>query len=410
MQIQSPATAYDLVIVGGGMVGASFACLLGETASTPPLRILVVEASAPGRAGIGESGFDARSTALSLSSRQIFEQMALWPQLQDAVTPIREIQISDKGHFGATRINAREQGQDALGYVVENQALNACLNTVLQDSGAVDYLTPGTIESIEPQPDGMLLQVNVGSKSQAVRAGLVVLADGGKSPICSQLGIVRTSKHYEQYALIANIAFEKPHNNIAFERFTDTGPLAVLPLASVADQPRGSLVWMLTEQQSRDYQALPDTQLLACLMERFGNRLGRIQQIGERFCYPLSLSLAAEQVRPGLALLGNVAHTLHPVAGQGLNLALRDARTLADTILRARSAGEAPGDMVVLQRYLQRQQADQDKTIGFTDYTSRLFSSNNQAKVLARKFGILAIDLIPPLRREFARQAMGLGG
>jgi 2-polyprenyl-6-methoxyphenol 4-hydroxylase len=370
--------------------------------------VLVVEAFAPRPQSAAQPGFDARTTALSYGSREIFEHMGLWSQLNDFATPITSIQISDKGHFGSALIDHQEQRTEALGYVVENQALGNCLSGALESSGDIEFLYPAQIAGIRPTPEGMALAVQTEDDTHAVAARLVVLADGGKSPICANLGITHKTTHYEQSALIANIAFEKPHQNMAFERFTDTGPLAVLPLSDSEEQHRGSLVWTVTAQQAIEFQTLSEPELLQRLTARFGTRLGTLHHIGKRYCYPLSLSVANEQIRPGLVLLGNVAHTLHPVAGQGLNLALRDARELVQTLLAGIAQQQSPGDMTVLQRYLDRQQSDQDRAIGFTDWASRLFSSNNRAKVLARKAGLLAFDLIPPVRREFARHAMGL--
>lgn len=417
MNIQIPAQAYDLVVVGGGMVGASFASALSHAAAGRKLSLLVVEAFASDKAK-PLLNFDARSTAMSYGSSQIFQRMGMWQQLESSVTAIKEIQISDQGKFGSTRFTNVEQNVDALGYVIENSALGSCLEANLQSSAAVDYFCPASIESITPTANGMSLQVDSDSGVHKIEAGLVVLADGGKSPICSQLGIQHRVEQYQQHALIANIAFEKPHGNIAFERFTESGPLAVLPLGPIEDVNRGSLVWTLSEQQANAYRHMAESELCPLLQQQFGDRLGKIKHIGARFVYPLALSVAQEQIRPGLVLLGNVAHTLHPVAGQGFNLALRDAARLAQTLLDAldkpSTDGEAltaasPGSMVILQKYLQLQQADQEMAIGFTDYATRLFSSNNSAKVWLRKFGLLGIDLVPSLRKEFAKQAMGLG-
>lgn len=408
MRIHEPAPKYDVVIVGGGMVGASFACALANASASANFSILVVESFSPDITTRVQPSFDARSTALSFGTSQIFSRIGLWQQLQDVVTPIQEIQISDMGRFGSARITSTEQRVEALGYVVENLKLGSCLNAALDTSAIVDFLCPVAIKAIKPTTSGMDLQLDSKGALYALSTELVVLADGGKSPICEQLGISRRAESYQQQALIANIAFELPHKNTAFERFTDTGPLAVLPLAAIDEQHRGSLVWTLSDAQVDEYLALPDAELKTRLQGRFGNRLGRIKHIGERFCYPLSLSVATEQIRPGLVLLGNVAHTLHPVAGQGLNLAMRDVQELVNILLLARTAAETLGSMPVLQRYLAAQQADQDRAINFTDLATRLFSSNNSAKVLSRKFGLLAIDLVPALRREFARQAMGL--
>jgi len=254
----------------------------------------------------------------------------------------------------------------------------------------------------------MQLRLQHGDSDAIVDTSLVVLADGGKSPVCGQLGISQSIERYDQHALIANIVFEKPHNNIAYERFTDTGPLAILPLQAIDGTNRGSLVWTLSVEQAAEFREMNEEQLLSLLQERFGFKLGKITNIGERFVYPLSLSLAKEQVRPGLALLGNVAHTLHPVAGQGLNLALRDARVLVDVLGKAMQQEAALGDMSMLSEYVARQEADQALTTQFTHNITKLFSSNNDAKVWLRKFGLLAIELSPRVRHSLAERAMGL--
>jgi 2-octaprenyl-6-methoxyphenol hydroxylase len=254
----------------------------------------------------------------------------------------------------------------------------------------------------------MQLDLNHGDTETRVDASLVVLADGGKSPVCEQLGIAQLVEGYDQHALIANIVFEKPHQHVAFERFTDTGPLAVLPLESLDEKNRGSLVWTLSAEQAAQYRELNEEELLPLLQERFGYKLGKILEIGETFVYPLSLCIAKEQVRPSLALLGNVAHTLHPVAGQGLNLALRDARALVDVLVSAKQQGLGLGEMNVLLEYVASQEADQATTTQFTHNITKLFSSNNEAKVWLRKFGLVAIELLPTLRRGLAERAMGL--
>jgi len=420
MRVESPKPYYDLIVVGGGMVGASFACALSRQLidTQQKLSVLVVEAvdlekASPAAASsaptdLNQPSFDARSTALSYGSSRIFERMGLWQNLSEVVTPIKEIQISDKDRFGSVELNDSEMQLDALGYVVENRQLGSVLNQEMTQSTGIDFLVPATISAIHPTQQGMRLSIDGASGSHTLNTSLVVLADGGRSPICDQLGIRRSVEQYKQHALIANVSFEKPHNNIAFERFTDSGPLALLPLESFADQNRGSLVWTIAEQQSAELMAMDDDEMLQKLAERFGNRLGKMLHIGERVCYPLSLSVAQEQIRPGLVLLGNVAHNLHPVAGQGLNLALRDTEALVNTLAKAQREAKPLGDMSVLQSYLQQQEADQQRTITFTHYITRLFSSNAPGKVWLRKFGLFSIDLVPSIRREFAKQAMGI--
>jgi len=408
MQISNPDKFYDLVVVGAGMVGASFCCALENLLRESPISVLVIEAIAPNNGLAKQSSFDARSTALSFGSRKIFEEFAVWQELGAAVSAIDEIQVSDRGRLGAVSLSAQEQKVDALGYVVENKRLGEVLNARLLGSDKINLLSPAAVSSIKATEGGMQLRLQHGDSDAIVDTSLVVLADGGKSPVCEQLGISQSIERYDQHALIANIVFEKPHNNIAYERFTDTGPLAILPLQAIDGTNRGSLVWTLSVEQAAEFREMYEEQLLSLLQERFGFKLGKITNIGERFVYPLSLSLAKEQVRPGLALLGNVAHTLHPVAGQGLNLALRDARVLVDVLGKAMQQEAALGDMSMLSEYVARQEADQALTTQFTHNITKLFSSNNDAKVWLRKFGLLAVELSPRVRHSLAERAMGL--
>jgi len=406
MQISKPKKSYDLVVVGSGMVGASFCCALEEAMGKNPLSILVIEAILPNANSVKQSTFDARSTALSFGSRKFFEDIDLWQTLADTGSAIHEIQVSDRGRLGSVEINRNEHNVEALGYVVENKKLGQVLSTKLNKSEKIEFLCPALVSSVKAIEKGMLLGLHYGDIETSIDASLVVLADGGKSPVCEQLAIARSFERYDQYALIANIVFEKAHKNIAFERFTDTGPLAVLPLKSIDGKNRGSLVWTLSAEQAAQYRELGE-ELLPLLQERFGYKLGKILEIGETFVYPLSISIAKEQVRPGLALLGNVAHTLHPVAGQGFNLALRDAQALVDVLISAKEKELGLGEMNVLLKYVARQEADQATTTQFTHNIIKLFSSNNEAKVWLRKFGLVAIELLPTLRRGLAERAMG---
>ena len=408
MQITQPDKFYDLVVVGGGMVGASFCCALEEALGDNPLSILVIEAI-PQNANLAkQSSFDARSTALSFGARRFFEDIGLWQALGYSVSAIHEIQVSDRGRLGSVEINRDEQNVEALGYVVENTMLGQVLNARLNESQKINLLCPALVSSVKATEKGMQLGLTHDGGETVIDASLVVLADGGKSPVCEQLGIAQSIERYDQHALIANIVLEKPHQHIAFERFTDTGPLAVLPLQSIDGKNRGSLVWTLSVEQAAQYTGIGEEELLPLLQERFGYKLGKILEIGETLVYPLSLSIAKEQVRPGIALLGNVAHTLHPVAGQGLNLALRDAQALVDVLVSTRERGLALGEMNMLLEYVARQEADQELTTQFTHNITKLFSSNNEAKVWLRKFGLVAIELMPTLRRGIGERLMGL--
>lgn len=393
---------YPVVVVGGGLAGASFAL----AAAGPDCPVLVVEAQAPGGDG---GGFDARSTALSFGTRRIFESLGVWDALGDAPCPIHRIEVSDQGHLGGVCFDHREQHLAALGYIIENHILGDALLQGIARSEHIELLAPADLAGAKPMPDGMALTLRESGAEREVNAGLVVLADGGRSPVAAQLGIGRQLKSYEQHALVANIALADPHGNTAFERFTGHGPLAVLPLPDAAGEHRASLVWTLPEPLARENLELPEDDLIARLQQDFGPAMGRVTGMGRRACFPLQLSRASEQARPGLVLLGNAAHTLHPVAGQGFNLALRDCMALATVLGEAAGQQRRLGEMAVLQRYLDQQEFDQEKTILFTDLLVSVFSGKNPAKALFRRLGLLAIDLLPPLRQRFVGNAMGLG-
>ncbi|MCY3690200.1 MAG: 2-octaprenyl-6-methoxyphenyl hydroxylase [Gammaproteobacteria bacterium] len=391
-----------IVVVGGGFAGASFAL----AAASPECPVLVVEAVVP---GAGDDGFDARSTALSWGTRRIFESLGVWDELGAAPCPIHRIEVTDRGHLGGVSFDHREQQQEALGYVVENHALGKALQERLAASEHIDVLAPANVASARPVPEGMELRIRQDGNEHELTTALTVLADGGRSPIAAQLGIGRQLKSYGQHALVANIALERAHRNIAYERFTEHGPLAVLPLPAAEEVHRASLVWTLPEALAREYLELPEDELLPLLQGNFGPGMGSVAGIGRRACFPLQLSRAGEQARPGLALLGNAAHTLHPVAGQGFNLALRDCQALAGVVREAAVRGQWPGDMAVLQAYIDEQEFDQEKTILFTDLLVGLFSGKSVAKATFRRLGLLALDLLPPVRRRFVSNAMGLG-
>ena len=401
----SSKSSYDMVIIGGGMVGSSFALALAKAIDSAS--ILMIDTHEISKKKL--PSFDDRSTALSFGSSQILSNSGVWDKLKKDANKIEKIQVSDKGHIGTTQLSSSDYDIDALGYVIENRVFGAVINDAIESTSSIDYLAPASVTKLTPKADGMLVELEKENYRQTIEASLVVLADGGRSPLCSQLGINRDSVDYGQRALIANIQFQLPHQNQAFERFTDTGPLAVLPLASHDNENRASLVWTISNTQADEYASFDQSQLVSRLQERFGDRLGEIFKIGKLSSYPLSLVTAKEQIRPGLALLGNAAHTLHPVAGQGFNLALRDANALVASLILAREKGKSFGDMKVLQHYLDGQMKDQQQAILATDTLVRLFSNSSISKSLLRKCGLLSLELAPGFKQGFARQAMGLG-
>ncbi len=417
---------YDMVIVGGGMVGASLACLL--CAARSDWRVLLVEAFALPAAGesstpIYQPSFDARSTALSYGSIEIFRALDLWPTLAEHASSIRRVHVSDRGHFGGALVDAEDQAVSELGSVVENAWLGAVLLARLHELPNLTCVAPAKLEKIQPRRAGVSLTLRAGSTASgsadsgvspavALDASLVIIADGADSDLAASLGIAYKRKDYRQAAIIANVSYSEPHQGVAYERFTDQGPLALLPLDGERGR-RSALVWTQPEDQVEQIQQLDDRAFLALLQQRFGHRLGKFEQVGQRHAYPLSMAVAEEQVRSGLVLMGNAAHFLHPVAGQGFNLALRDCASLVEALLQAEPASgrdSALGSLPVLQAYLQQQQLDQQVTGGFSDGIVRLFSNAQLPAMALRHLGFIGLETIPQAKDFLARQTMGRMG
>ena len=404
---------YDLIIVGGGMVGASLACALAPVAERLGLDIAVVEPIPLRRDALEldyQPSYDARATALAYGSRTAYARMGIWQTLAQHLTPIRQIHVSDRGRFGAARLDAAQQRVPALGYVIENHWLGQVLLNRLQqpECARIDYLCPAEVAQIIPGDGQMAVTVSREGHTSTLSCELVVMADGGRSELRQRLGIGYRYRAYEQHALIANVSPDRPHRGVAYERFTDQGPMALLPLQDQQGRHRCGLVWTLADSDAEQLLAMDDAGFLARLQQRFGYRAGRFVQVGERHAYPLQLVLAEEQVRSGLVVLGNAAHALHPIAGQGFNLALRGLVMLADHLVEARQSGRSLGDLAVLQAYHERMRRDQQYTIGFSDSTMKLFTSRNPILALARDLGLQGLDICPSAKTLFARSAMGL--
>lgn len=386
----------SLAIIGGGLVGASLALALQEGARERGCRIHLIEPFEPGHEY--QPSYDARSTALSYGTRLIYQRLGLWDRIAERAEPILRIHVSERGRFGAARLDARNEAVEALGYVVENAWIGHCLWQALDDEVVVRHC-PAEVEQLEPGTAGYRLSFTDG---QRLECALTVLADGGRSSLREQLGIQVARRPYGQIALIANITPGKPHGGLAFERFTEDGPMALLPL----QDHRCALVWTRSPADATRLAQAHESVFLAELQDAFGYRLGALQQVGARHLYPLTLIEAEEQVRSGLVVLGNAAHSLHPIAGQGYNLSLRDVDALSAALLRS----EAPlGDLGLLQEYARRQRFDQRLTVGFSDQVTRLFGDSGRLVATGRNLGLLGLDLAPVAKRWFARQAMGLG-
>jgi len=348
----NPGNEYDVAIVGGGMVGVSLALALTQ-AMPGKGRILLAEsfplpAQALDFATAYSPSFDARSTALSYSSYLIYQQLGIWQQLEPRACAIASIHVSEKGRFGSTLLQAADYTWPALGYVVENAWLGNVLIQCLHQQDQVRLLSPTKVVAVKPGVAGVELNFADGGST---RCELLIVADGADSALREALGIAVQEQPYRQHALVANIAHARPHDGRAFERFTQQGPLAMLPLPAEGGDNRSALVWTLSESEATQMQAAPAPDFLQCLQQRFGYRLGRLHKVGERHSYPLSLIRAREQVRSRVVVIGNAAHALHPVAGQGFNLALRDVAKLAAVLGNADAAWEGFFELDCLRRY-----------------------------------------------------------
>ncbi|HEX9853429.1 MAG TPA: 2-octaprenyl-6-methoxyphenyl hydroxylase [Woeseiaceae bacterium] len=395
---------YDIIVAGGGMIGACLAVAL------EPLGLSVAVVEPVARAEAGQPSFDERSTALSRSSQRMFEAMGLWSDIAAAATPIRSIHVSEKGRFGFSHIDAAEQQVEALGHVVINRVLGEVLNNAVSHLKNVHMLCPARIIGTERSGDAVIAQLESDGKTNGLRCRLLVAADGAGSTVRDMLGISATSSDYVQQAVIGNVLPEIAPEYRAFERFTGEGPIAMLPIAD----NRAAFVWILPPNRAHAVMQMSDASFTDALQEAFGLRLGRFSRIGQRSAYPLAMTRANGLIARRGVLVGNAAHGLHPVAAQGFNLGLRDVAALCDCLLEAVLAA-APdkadaGSDVVLESYARWRRSDQRKVLRFTDGLVRLFGDQRAPFRFMRNAGMLGFDLIPGVRSLFARHTMGLAG
>ena len=392
---------HDVLIVGGGMVGGSLALALRRSG----LRVGLIEAR-PFPTG-NAPAFDDRVIALALGSRRILQGLGLWDELAAEATAIRRIHVSDRGHFGATRIDCADEGVEALGYVAELRAMGAVLTRHFEDSPELDLVMPAALVDLVQDATGVTVTVERGSgASETLRGRLLVAADGTASPVRERLGIGVRRQDYGQVAVIANVATERPHRGVAYERFTEHGPLAMLPMGD----GRCSLVWTHRAAEAEARMAQDDDGFREGLQQAYGWRLGRIGRVGRRASYPLALWRSEADYLGRCVLIGNAAHTLHPVAGQGLNLGLRDVAVLAELLWQAAHDGHDPGSPALLERFAAWRRDDLRFTAGYTDFLVRLFSNPWPPLGHARACGLIAVDRLAPLRHALARRNMGLAG
>ncbi|MGD0491611.1 MAG: 2-octaprenyl-6-methoxyphenyl hydroxylase [Steroidobacteraceae bacterium] len=398
----------DIAIVGGGMVGASLAVALENLGVTAALIEAVPHDAA------SQPSFDERTTALSNGSRRILETLGVWPGVAADATPIARVHVSDQGHFGFARIDAAEQELPSLGHVVPNRSLGAALWSSLARRRDVRVFCPARVTRVEAHEQSV--ELNVTEKrpggsgaadgdgtSTSVHARLVVAADGIESAVRRAFGVETDVRDYHQTAVITTVLPNRFHEHVAYERFTASGPLALLPLAD----GRCTLVLTLTREMAERAMGWSDEEFLGEVQRRFGFRLGRFLKVGRRVAYPLSLSRARKTSAGRCVIVGNAAQALHPVAGMGFNLGLRDAASLAELIAEHR--GDL-GSHALTGAYDEWRAADRREVIGFTDGLVRLFSAPWGPVRHLRNLGLLAFDLLPPAKAALSSLSTGAAG
>jgi 2-octaprenyl-6-methoxyphenol hydroxylase len=398
----APPDRVDVAIVGGGMVGASLALALGDL----PCHVALIEAVAADSAA--QPSFDLRTTALANGSRRVYETLGVWQELESAATPIRRIHVSEQGAFGQVRLDAREQGLDSLGFVVENRELGRALWRRLEQLPRLVRLAPARVLDAEIDARAAVLTVSDARGTHRIEAALLVAADGADSLIRQRSGVAAERRDYRQTAIVTTVVPERFHDYVAYERFSDQGPVALLPFA----ERRCVVVLAVASDSAPHVLALDDDGFLALLQARFGQRLGRFLKVGTRHAYPLALTQAERQHAPRTAIIGNAAQGLHPIAGQGFNLGLRDAATLAEVIADALSDDPRSdlGAQALLERYSAWRARDRRALVGFTDGLVRLFASPLAPLRLARRVGLAAFDLLPPAHAALSRLSTGFAG
>ncbi|MBZ9611883.1 2-octaprenyl-6-methoxyphenyl hydroxylase [Rheinheimera maricola] len=384
---------FDIVIAGGGMAGSTLAWALLQ--AKPELKLAIIEQQAD---SVSQVSFDSRSIALAAGSAALLQHWGLWAELEPQACGIAQIHVSDRGHFAKATLTAEEYRQKALGYVVEVERLGALLAKKLAGKASLSRFAPANISCIVPQQDRQQLTLADG---RTLDTRLLLIAEGGQSQSRALAGFTVQERSYQQHAIIANLALKQRHQQNAYERFTEQGPIALLPLP---DQ-RYSLVYTVDDTAVEHIMQLDDQAFVAHVQQAFGYRAGVFNATGKRVCYPLSLRLSGEIVRHRVALLGNSLHNLHPIAGQGFNLALRD---IAELVWQVSSQSADIGGYSMLRAYEQARQKDLDVVSTATDSLVRLFSNRSRSVALLRNIGLLTMTLFDDIKRPLAEHAMGL--
>ena len=394
---------YDIAIIGGGLVGASLACALS------PLGLKTVLVEAVAFRASSQPSYDDRTLALSASTCTILQGLGIWPGVAANATPIREIHVRELNRPGRVVMRPEELGLDRFGHVLEARVFGTAMLETLPGLENVEFLCPAAVTAIRTGEANHEIEVQDDAGTRVVRSRLLVGADGAASFVRDSLGIEAERHDYGQTAVICNVTPEQDHAGRAFECFTPTGPMAVMPHV----EGRCGLIWCVPPDEVEALLALPDDEFMQQANRRFGGHLGAFLKVGKRSSYPLRLVRALEDIRPRAVILGNAAHAIHPVGAQGFNLGLRDVAVLAEVLAdEVRAAGPAvdPGRMELLQRYSRWRRPDHDGTIAYSDGLARFYANTTGLASTVRTLGLLAHAFLPPLRRQLAIQSMGYRG
>jgi 2-octaprenyl-6-methoxyphenol hydroxylase len=396
---QSPQLDYDLAIVGGGIIGNTLAVALQNSG----LRVVSIESQTQ-----SESISKSRAYVLSMLSGQIFEGLGIWNQVLPQVTQFSQIQISDADHAGVVKMYPQDLGTDTLGYAASHEVLLTALQGKLATAETITVMCPAQVVAVDYTATGADLTIYTPEHPTpiVIRASLVIAADGAKSSLRSDAGIKTTGWNYWQSCVTATIKPEKPHQDIAYERFWYAGPIGVLPLAD----GRCQVVWTVPHEQAEELRDLPVGEFLKKLEHCTGGLLGTLELDSQRWLFPVKLMQSKQYIAPRLALIGDAAHCCHPVAGQGMNLGIRDAVALAEVLIAARQAGEDIGSQAVLKRYARWRKPENWVILAFTDFLDRVFSTRILPIVIIRRIGLFLLDRIPAFKYLALRLMTGLAG
>lgn len=389
---------FDVIIIGAGLAGGCLALALAES----DLRIAVVETTTREQRFAAEAG--DRALALASGTVDKLKALRVWDGLVEQATPIKQIHISDQGHFGKTRLSAEQERVDSLGYVIAARIIEDRVAALMEESAGITQFCPARVAGISSGPDEASISIKQGNRSEILNARLIVGADGGQSSVRKLLDIGQQVSDYAQTAIVTTVKSSKHHAFTAYERFTSSGPLALLPTT----EGQSSVVWTRTTEQADALMMENDAEFLKQLQACFGYRLGELKLSAPRRAFPLKL-IRAEQMHVGrVVIIGNAAHQLHPVAGQGFNLGIRDVIELAASLTEQQQSGGDTGDAIFLQNYVRSRLKDHQKVIGFTDGVVKIFSNQWLILSAARSAGLAVLDRIPFAKSYLARQAMGL--